>query len=160
MMKNRGILLKFRYFYLFFIFLAVAQLHAKTAQETEYVKTKHKIIVKEISHKFEHIDFKKSLKTKKLSLAHKNLKKIPSEIFNLTHLEELDLSDNALTAIPEEILHLKHLKKLILSNNQISTISRKLEKLEALRYLDLSGNPLEFIPEEIMRMNLDHLGLG
>jgi GTPase SAR1 family protein len=53
------------------------------------------------------------------------LEKIPDEVFELTHLEELDLSDNALWTVPDRLW----------------------DELPNLRHVVLIGNPLNYLPD-------------
>ncbi|MGK7931113.1 MAG: COR domain-containing protein [Microcystaceae cyanobacterium] len=77
------------------------------------------------------------------------LTSIPSEVFELEWLEELDLSNNQLSEIPEAITCLSNLSQLYLSNNQLSEIPEAITRLSNLSQLDLSDNQLREIPAAI-----------
>jgi hypothetical protein len=57
-----------------------------------------------------------------LALSDSKLKKIPSEVFQLTQLRTLDLSNNRIHEIPNEINQLKSLKTLKLQSNQLTNL--------------------------------------
>lgn len=63
---------------------------------------------------------------------------IPSYVFGLKSLVELDLSFNRLMSIPSEISKLTNLEKLDLSQNSIAEISADIGKLRKLTKLDVS----------------------
>ena len=77
-----------------------------------------------------------------LDLAQLRLGRVPSEIGELTWLEDLRLDGNALTEIPAEIGRLTRLECLDASSNQIRTLPRELGLLRRLHTLKLGGNPL------------------
>ncbi|XP_078538030.1 volume-regulated anion channel subunit LRRC8C-like isoform X1 [Lissotriton helveticus] len=102
------------------------------------------------------------------------LDRIPSSIFSLTNMKEIDLTNNNLISL-EELASCQHLKKLSclkLSENRITSIPSIIEKistittlqvnnnmisdlnpsicnLKELSHLDISYNALEMIPQEI-----------
>lgn len=89
-------------------------------------------------------------KDKVLDLSNKNLDKVPSYVFGMTNLEELDLSNNALTgALPAEIRHLKSLKVLKANNNMMTGVPAEVGQLSKLEELDLSNNQLTGLPNEL-----------
>ena len=53
----------------------------------------------------------------------------------------------ALSEIPSEVFELKHLEVLRLANNQIKAIPADIHQLRNLKRLDLRGNPLETAPD-------------
>jgi Leucine-rich repeat (LRR) protein len=93
--------------------------------------------------------------SKKLKLSNLGLDKIPSSVWNLTDLVELDLSANQLKRIGKELAMLKCIKLLALNHNTLSKLPNALWKLTSLRKLYLNNNNLKAIPNEIK--NLDNL---
>ena len=78
--------------------------------------------------------------------------RIPPEVGDLAHLEELDLSGNEIGgAIPPEVGELANLKDLDLSGNELKgSIPNELGRLDRLRLLDLADNELTGpIPPEL-----------
>ena len=63
----------------------------------------------------------------------------------------LDYKENlpysALSEIPSEVFELEHLEVLSLANNQIKALPTDLHQLQNLKRLDLRGNPLETAPD-------------
>jgi len=53
----------------------------------------------------------------------------------------------ALSEIPSEVFELEHLEDLNLANNQIKALPADLHQLQNLKRLDLRGNPLETAPD-------------
>ena len=80
-----------------------------------------------------------------ISLNNNNLTgQIPSELGNLSYLEELDLGCNNLTGnIPSELGNLNKLERLHLGNNQLTgIIPNELGNLQSLKSLELGQNQL------------------
>lgn len=72
------------------------------------------------------------------------LERLPSAIFSLTTLQQLDLKQNRLTTV-EEILSLQHCRRLStlrLCYNSIRYIPEHINKLRSLETLDLSWNKI------------------
>ncbi|KAK3574454.1 hypothetical protein QTP86_007452 [Hemibagrus guttatus] len=72
------------------------------------------------------------------------LERLPSAIFSLTNLQQLDLKENRLTTV-EEILSLQHCRRLStlrLWHNSIHYIPEHINKLRSLETLDLSWNKI------------------
>lgn len=78
-------------------------------------------------------------------------KKIPSALWSLHNLTELELKDFSLTNIPPQLGETcLGLKKLCLSHNKIQSITPSaIKKLNELVSLDLSHNNLLFLPPQI-----------
>lgn len=68
------------------------------------------------------------------------LTSIPDEIGNLTNLKKLDLSGNALTKLPSSIGNLTELKVLDLSNNKLTSLPEGIGNLKKLQRLKIKGN--------------------
>ncbi len=76
-----------------------------------------------------------------LDLSNQNLKRIPTEIFELKGLKELNLAGNKLTEIPSAFEALKSLQTLDISNNDFKEgFPFVLYKLRQLRKLNVSHN--------------------
>ena len=65
---------------------------------------------------------------------------IPSELWELSHLEKLYLNDNQLLNFPLQLIKLKKLRILNLKNNQFQVISSRIQELSSLEDLDLCDN--------------------
>ncbi|XP_015254369.1 PREDICTED: volume-regulated anion channel subunit LRRC8C-like [Cyprinodon variegatus] len=86
-----------------------------------------------------------------LELSGCDLERIPSAVFSLNNLQELDLKDNKLTTV-EEILSLQHCRRLVtlrLWHNKISYIPEHITKLRTLETLDISWNKLKKLPSRL-----------
>jgi internalin A len=95
-----------------------------------------------------------------LDLSSKELKRLPSEIGQLTQLSELYLSGNKLVTLPSEIGQLTHLNELDLSSNQLTTLPSEIGQLTHLNELDLRSNQLTTLPPEIGQLtHLNELDL-
>ncbi len=89
-------------------------------------------------------------KATKLVLSNNLLKSLPSEIGQLTEIEELYLDYNMLTgALPAEIRQMTKLKKLSASNNNLTGIPAEIGQLQELEEVDFSNNNLDTFPNEI-----------
>lgn len=86
-----------------------------------------------------------------LELVGCGLERIPSAVFSLSNLQELDLRENKLTTV-EEILSLQHCRRLValrLWHNKITYIPDHISKLHSLETLDLSWNKLRKLPSRL-----------
>lgn len=86
-----------------------------------------------------------------LELVGCELERIPSAVFSLNNLQELDLKDNKLTTV-EEIMSLQHCKRLVtlrLWHNKITYIPDHISKLHSLETLDISWNKLRKLPSRL-----------
>lgn len=71
---------------------------------------------------------------------------IPTELWQLHHIERLYLNTNMIARFPEDLLQLHNLIHLDLSGNQLRIITGKISDLRYLEALNLSGNQLETLP--------------
>lgn len=98
-----------------------------------------------------------------LELAGCDLERIPSAVFSLSNLQELDLRENKLKTV-EEILSLQHCRRLValrLWHNQITYIPDHISKLHSLETLDVSWNQLRKLPPRLFFCtNLRHLDVS
>ncbi|XP_068606859.1 volume-regulated anion channel subunit LRRC8C [Brachionichthys hirsutus] len=103
-----------------------------------------------------------------LELVGCNLERIPSAVFSLSNLQELDLKENKLTTV-EEILSLQHCRRLVtlrLWHNKISYIPDHISKLLSLETLDVSWNKLQKLPPRLFyctklrHLDVSHNQLG
>ncbi|XP_061572519.1 volume-regulated anion channel subunit LRRC8C [Cololabis saira] len=86
-----------------------------------------------------------------LELVGCELERIPSAVFSLNNLQELDLRENKLTTV-EEILSLQHCRRLAtlrLWHNSITYIPEHISKLCTLETLDVSWNKLRKLPSRL-----------
>ncbi|XP_048056049.1 volume-regulated anion channel subunit LRRC8E [Megalobrama amblycephala] len=106
---------------------------------------------------------KKLVNLAALELTGCGLERIPSAVFSLSHLQELDLRENRLTTV-EEILSLQHCRRLTtlkLWHNDISYIPEHVSKLRALEMLDASWNKICVLPLRLCYCTkLRHLDLS
>jgi hypothetical protein len=96
-------------------------------------------------------------RVKKLDLREIGFSEIPSHVFNLSALQELNLSHNQLTALPDEIINLRSLVMIDLTGNPIAAdaardpaikkaLSLKLCAIPTLREIRLNDTILELPP--------------
>ena len=90
-----------------------------------------------------------------LNLRECNLKEIPAEVFELTHLEILDLGNykevpsNHISSIPVEMSRLIHLRHLDLARNDLKKLPDAINQLTHLQSIQLSGNRLQGLPVKL-----------
>ncbi len=77
------------------------------------------------------------------------LAEIPTAVFEMTWLQELDLSNNQLTGVAPAIGQLQNLKYLDLRGNQLTTVAPAIGRLQNLKYLDLRSNQLTTVAPAI-----------
>lgn len=91
------------------------------------------------------------------------LERLPSAIFSLTNLKQLDLKENRLTSV-EEILSLQHCRRLTilrLWHNRLCYVPENINKLRSLEMLDLSWNKIQTMPLRLCYCTkLRHLDLS
>lgn len=71
---------------------------------------------------------------------------IPSAVWSLLSLQELDLSRNRISVVPPDIWKLKELQHLDLSHNRLTDLPTSLRDCLCLRTLDLSFNSFDAVP--------------
>lgn len=91
-------------------------------------------------------------KSRSLDLKCLNLKDIPVEVFELTHLRDLKLSSNNLSQIPDDIRNLQNLRRIHLSCNDFQEFPNILLELPHLEHICLNSNYLQSIPKEISKL--------
>lgn len=86
-----------------------------------------------------------------LELVSCELERIPSAIFSLSNLQELDLKENRLTTVEEilSLLHCQRLTTLRLWHNKITYIPEHISKLHSLETLDISWNKIRKLPSRL-----------
>ena len=103
----------------------------------------------------------KEKQSKRLRLWNQKLTEIPTEIFELDWLEELDLSYNQLTSLPDSLIRLKEIIILDLSYNNLTLLPYSLTQLQNLTELNLSYNQLISLPDSLTQLqNLTTLFLN
>lgn len=86
---------------------------------------------------------------------------MPSELWNLTHLTELDMSGNSFFNVPAGLWQLTNLTKLGLSYSQLTKLPNEISQLTKLTELDIAGNELNNLPASIGQLrNLVKLNVG
>ena len=80
------------------------------------------------------------------------IKSLPSEITNLISLQELICHENQIESLPSEIGNLVDLQELICSHNQIKSLPSEITNLISLQIFSYSDNPIEHIPPNVMRL--------
>ncbi|XP_077575903.1 volume-regulated anion channel subunit LRRC8C [Stigmatopora nigra] len=98
-----------------------------------------------------------------LELVGCQLERIPSAVFSLNNLQELDLKENKLTTV-EEILSLQHCERLMtlrLWHNKITYIPDHISKLHRLETLDVSWNKMRNLSKRLFYCTkLRHLDIS
>lgn len=81
-----------------------------------------------------------------------DLKCLPRQIGELTHLRVLDLSNNQIQSLPKEIGNLSNLEILDLKNNNLESLPIEISLLKKLKSINLSGNNIKELPYEIINL--------
>jgi len=88
------------------------------------------------------------INTTVLSLADKNLSKLPKEISNLKQLKYLDLSRNKFSVVPIEICSLENLTVLWCENLNLTSLPKEIINLKKIEEISLEGNDGLFLTKE------------
>jgi leucine-rich repeat protein SHOC2 len=88
-----------------------------------------------------------------LDLSKSDIGTIPSNIKDVSFIEELYLYGNRITAIPPEIGNLKKLRKLALNENLLTELPIELRQCVSLQVLDLRHNRLKEIPPVVCELS-------
>lgn len=97
----------------------------------------------------------------KAILTGNDLKEIPSQIFEITSLQELVLAVNPISEFPCELQKLKRLKSVSFADTEIKEIKCDLSQLDSLEHFDIARNNLTKLPEQIKNIpNLTWLSLN
>ncbi len=98
---------------------------------------------------------------RELNLADNRIGNIPAEIAQLLNLEDLRLQQNSLQWLPTELYELRALRRLSLEQNQLKEVSAKIGQLSRLTDLFLDHNELTSVPDELGDLSdLQYLWLG
>ncbi|XP_078543347.1 volume-regulated anion channel subunit LRRC8A-like [Lissotriton helveticus] len=108
-------------------------------------------------------NFKKLTNLSRLKLVQCNLDRIPSAVFSLSNLQELDLKENNLTTV-NEVASFQNLRKftsLKLNYNSIEAISPLIGRITTLETLNFNKNKISEIPLNLFKLTkLRQLELG
>ncbi|HAS41887.1 MAG TPA: hypothetical protein DCS93_15510 [Microscillaceae bacterium] len=88
----------------------------------------------------------------KISIAHNNLRVLPSNIAEARHLHTLDASHNELPELPENFGQLQQLTHLELHQNQLSALPESFGNLYQLDFLNLRDNHLSELPTTVQNL--------
>jgi Leucine rich repeat len=80
----------------------------------------------------------------KLSLINCNIDTIPGKISDLVNIEVLNFQKNKIKNIPTEVSLLNNLRSINISDNQIQNIPNKLLELPKLKKINVRNNPIGF----------------
>lgn len=78
---------------------------------------------------------------------------VPSVVFELGQLVELDMSHNWLRSMSEDVGQLKRLQKLCISHNKMQCLPSQIGALHALEELDVSFNDIRDVPVSFSQLN-------
>lgn len=87
-----------------------------------------------------------------IHLCRMNLRFLPNEIGDVTHLRKLNLSLNKLRSLPSTIGNLICLRQLFLNGNELTSIPEEIGQLTKLKKLHLHCNHIARLPEEIVKL--------
>lgn len=97
----------------------------------------------------------------KVILTGNDLTKIPSQVLEISTLQDLIVAANPINEFPCELNKLKRLKSISIAETKITEINCDLSKLDSLEHFDISRNNLINLPDEIKNIpNLKWLSLN
>lgn len=97
----------------------------------------------------------------KAILTGNDLTKIPSQVLEISTLQDLIVAVNPINEFPCELNKLKRLKSISIAETKITGINCDLSKLDSLEHFDISRNNLINLPDEIKNIpNLKWLSLN
>lgn len=87
-----------------------------------------------------------------------NIERLPDDFVALIkkhnpHVIEIDLTSNQLRALPDDLHELTHLQALKVKYNRLEVVPPVCFKIQRCAVLDLAGNHIEAIPDDIVRLN-------
>jgi len=88
-----------------------------------------------------------------LEISMSNLNSLSRDIEHLRSLEILDLHNNGLNYLPAEIANLKNLRYLNLNRDQFKEVPSCVSKLKNLKYLNMGKNEVELLPIDLDNLN-------
>ncbi len=88
-----------------------------------------------------------------LRLRHKRLKTLPSQVYAMPNLRELDLRGNRIAALPDSVALLASLQRLELSRNPIDTLPPAMASMAGLRELVLWDTKVTALPKEFAALD-------
>ena len=95
-----------------------------------------------------------------VDLSYNYLLKIPSDLFKLIYIKELNLEHNHINYIQHQLSSLKNIENLNISHNEITQLPNSLFKLPKLKILLINYNKIKIIPIEIgLLKSLEKLNL-
>lgn len=95
-----------------------------------------------------------------LDISGLGLLELPSELFELSALQEVNARDNKIAKLPNDIARLTRLRSLDLSTNCIKVLPARLSKCQTIERLDLSHNQLKKLSAGIGSMALQSLNIA
>ena len=97
----------------------------------------------------------------KAILTGNDLTEIPSQVLEISSLQDLIVAVNPIRKFPCELNKLKRLKSISFAETKVTEINCDLSKLDSLKHFDISRNKLKYLPDEIKNIpNLKWLSLN
>ncbi|WP_303317580.1 leucine-rich repeat domain-containing protein [Flavivirga abyssicola] len=86
----------------------------------------------------------KKYEVEKLDLSGKNLKNLPKKIFKYKNLKTINLRSNKFREFPSQLSQLTYLENIYLSDNNIDSIPIEILQFKNLKVLDLEANKIRY----------------